>query len=431
MNGFKESTIGLIPNDWSITTIGEISKKVTDGAHASPKAVLNGRYMASVKDMTYNKFDFSDCKEISEDDFQKLVRQGCSPDKGDLLISKDGEKCLDLIFVYDQNEQIVLLSSIAIVKLSEDQDPFFYRYFLLSRNAQYIMNKWFRSGSAIPRVVLKDFKKVPVPKITIEEQLSISTVLRQLDNKITLLKEQNETLEELAQTLFKRWFVEFEFPIGEERAAAMGKPELEGKPYKSSGGKMIVSELGEIPDGWRVSTVGEDFQVTMGQSPPGASYNEFSGTVFYQGRTDFGFRFPTNRLFTTSPKRMAQKWDTLLSVRAPVGDINMANEECCVGRGVAAIKAEFKSYCYYTIKSLRAKFIVFENEGTVFGALSKSDLNEIEIIKPVVEIKKEFDRVAHVCDDKIFSNSIEIQSLTQLRDTLLPKLMSGELRVEN
>src|SRR5690606_5152419 len=138
--------------------------------------------------------------------------------------------------------------------------------------------------------------------------------------------------------LFKEWFVDFNFLNGK------------GKPYKKSGGKMMESELGEIPEGWRVGSLDEEFEITMGQSPPGESYNEKEeGMIFFQGRTDFQERFPKTRLYTTDPKRIAEKFDVLVSVRAPVGDINVAFERCCIGRGLAAVAGKYKSYALYKV----------------------------------------------------------------------------------
>jgi len=168
----------------------------------------------------------------------------------------------------------------------------------------------------------------------------------------------------------------------------------------------------------------------MGQSPPGTSYNEIGeGMVFYQGRTDFGFRFPTNRLYTTEPKRIAKPLDTLVSVRAPVGDINMANEMCCVGRGLSSVrhKSDAYSFTYYMMKNLEPVFNGFEGEGTVFGSINKSNFESIEIIVPSNEIIYEFETVVNPLDDKILENTKQIQTLTQTRDTLLPKLMSGQI----
>ena len=191
------------------------------------------------------------------------------------------------------------------------------------------------------------------------------------------------------------------------------------------------SELGEIPDGWKVGNVGDEFNITMGQSPQGDTYNEDSiGTLFFQGRAEFGSRFPEARLYTTEPQRMAKQFDVLLSVRAPVGDINVASEDCCIGRGLSAINSKYKSYALYKIKSLKKWFDMFENEGTVFGSMSGNTFREIVVAIPDGKIVIAFDALTHQIDAKIFNNHEQIQILSKTRDTLLPKLTRGEVTVE-
>jgi len=251
------------------------------------------------------------------------------------------------------------------------------------------------------------------------EQKSIADVLSSLDDKIELLRKQNETLEVIAQTIFKEWFVNFNFP------------DKNGKPYNDSGGKMIDSELGEIPEGWRVGTVGDEFDIVMGQSPPGSSYNQLQdGEVFFQGRTDFGERFPKTRLYTTDPKRMAEPFDVLVSVRAPVGDINVSAEKCCIGRGLGAVRGKYRSYTLYKMKHLQEALREFEAEGTVFGSIGKDDFNNIDVVVPVPEFVKSLDNTIAPIDEKIFNSHNQMQTLTELRDRLLPKLMSGQVRVK-
>ncbi len=254
----------------------------------------------------------------------------------------------------------------------------------------------------------------------LEEQKAIASVLSCLDGKIENLRKQNETLEAIAQTIFKHWFIDFEFPNDD------------GKPYKSSGGEMRSSELGDIPKSWKVEKLGDEFNILMGQSPAGSSYNENQeGFIFYQGRTDFGFRFPTVRLYTTEPKRIAEKFDVLVSVRAPVGDINVAFEKCCIGRGLSAVKSKNKSYCLYKLKSYRKTFDIFETEGTVFGSLNKDNFNNLASIIPSNTIISRFESIISSLDQKIFLNTKQIQTLTKTREELLPKLMSGEIRVKD
>ena len=240
---------------------------------------------------------------------------------------------------------------------------------------------------------------------------SIASILSSLDRKIELNNKINADLEEMAQAIFKNWFVDFE-------------------PFK--GGKFVDSELGMIPEGWKVGTLADIAEITMGQSPAGNSLNENrEGMIFYQGSSDFGFRFPSIRVFTTEPKRLAVANSVLFSVRAPVGDINVAKEECCIGRGVASIKSKYghDSYLFYTMKSLHKLFDSFDGEGTVFGSINKKTLSAIQILLPSDGIVEQFNNIASSFDDRIRSLSDESSRLSLLRDTLLPRLMSGELEV--
>jgi type I restriction enzyme S subunit len=252
------------------------------------------------------------------------------------------------------------------------------------------------------------------------EQRAIAEVLSSLDDKIELLREQNKTLEATAQAIFKEWFVRFNFP------------NENGEPYATAGGKMIDSELGPIPEGWRVGRLGEEVKIVMGQSPNGESYNESGeGMIFFQGRADFQERFPKVRLFTTEPKKIAERFDVLVSVRAPVGDINVASESCCIGRGLASVSSNFKSYALYKVKSLQNILNKFETEGTVFGSINKDSLSDIEVIIPSKQVVTLFENFVSKFDQKIFNNFTQIQTLSTLRDTLLPKLMKGEIRVKS
>lgn len=185
---------------------------------------------------------------------------------------------------------------------------------------------------------------------------------------------------------------------------------------------------------WTEGTLSDIADITMGQSPNGSSYNEDgNGTIFFQGRAEFGFRFPTVRLYTTEPKRMACANDTLMSVRAPVGDLNVAHTDCCIGRGLATIhsKNNHQSFVLYTMFSLKKQLDVFNGEGTVFGSINRNSLNEMPLLIPSSEKIDEFEALVTPMDATIRNNYDEICRLEQLRDSLLSKLMSGELDVSD
>jgi type I restriction enzyme S subunit len=261
------------------------------------------------------------------------------------------------------------------------------------------------------------------------QQQAISHILGTLDDKIELNRKTNETLEAMAKALFKSWFVDFD-PV---RAKAEGRPT--GLPAEISDlfpDSFEDSELGEIPRGWQVGCLSDCCEIIMGQSPPGDTYNdEGVGLPFYQGKTDFGFRFPGRRIYCSSPTRQASIGATLISVRAPVGSANIAREVCSIGRGIAALKSRQSadSFIYYLIGSLQGVFESYNSEGTVFGAINGKDLASIQIVAPSTEAIAAFNSQCLPMDESIQSNTLETEHLTTIRDTLLSKLISGELRI--
>ncbi|MEE1277112.1 MAG: restriction endonuclease subunit S [Fibrobacteraceae bacterium] len=278
---------------------------------------------------------------------------------------------------------------------------FLYYVLLKDEFAKYVYNH-IDSESAQPNISANTVAKYTFDLPPIEKQKEIAKILSSLDDKIELNNAINRNLEEQAQAIFKSWFVDFE-PFG-----------------------------GEMPSNWTIGKLPNIADITMGQSPDGKSYNENgNGVVFYQGRAEFGWRFPTRRLFTTAPGRMAKKYDTLMSVRAPVGDLNIANEDCCIGRGLAAIhsKDNHQSFVHYTITALKPKLDMYNGEGTVFGCINRDSLSNMEVIIPCKQNLDKFESLISALDAEIFYRSEENRRLMILRDTLLPKLMSGEMEL--
>ena len=275
-----------------------------------------------------------------------------------------------------------------------------FLYYILSDDEFFKYCMTTSKGTKMPRGDKVAIMQYPINLPPLATQQKIAKILSSLDDKIELNNKINDNLEQQAQAIFKSWFVDFE-PFG-----------------------------GKMPEGWKMGKLSEIADIIMGQSPDGKSYNENGeGTVFYQGRAEFGTRFPTRRLFTTEPKRIAKKFDTLMSVRAPVGDTNIANEDCCIGRGLAAIhsKDRHQSFIHYTVLFLRSKLDVFNGEGTVFGCINRDALNNMEVIIPSKIDLDKFEKIVTTMDTDIFNRSEENDRLKNIRDTLLPKLMNGEI----
>ena len=256
----------------------------------------------------------------------------------------------------------------------------------------------YNEGTTIPSLRTETLNRLEFNIPSIEEQEIVLSCLNPIDEKIELNNAINNNLEQQAQSIYKQMFID------------------------------------NASSDWMKGTLSDIADITMGQSPSSSSYNEDrNGIIFFQGRAEFGFRFPTVRLYTTEPKRMACANDTLMSVRAPVGDLNVAHTDCCIGRGLAAIhsKDNHQAFVLYTMFSLKKQLDVFNGEGTVFGSINRISLNEMPLLIPSSEKLDEFEALVSPIDAAIRNNYDEICYLKQLRDSLLPKLMSGKLDVSN
>jgi len=353
-------------------------------------------------------------------------------EKGDLLFARQSLTLegagQSSIFLGDQ-EDVVFESHLIRCRLDKSRvDPLYYFYFFESKFGKQ------RIGNIVEQVAAagirgSDLIKLPVFLPSLSNQKAIAHILGTLDDKIELNQKMNQTLEEIAKTIFKSWFVDFD-PV---RAKAEGRPT--GLPPEISDlfpDELVDSEIGEIPKGWEVGVLSDVADITMGQSPPGDTYNDDGvGLPFYQGSTDFGFRFPSLRKYCSEPKRLADADDVLLSVRAPVGDLNRATDDCCIGRGLASVRAKnsLQSWVFYRCKFLYQQLETFNSEGTVFGSINGKDLQGLPTILAPELLCKAFEEIGKPIDDAVRNRTLEIEVLTDLRDTLLPKLISGELRI--
>jgi type I restriction enzyme S subunit len=384
MNEWVETPYGRIPATWGETTLGNICELLTDGSHFSPKEVPSNHRMASVKDMRYNCFDFSSCKTISSEDFKMLKSGNCGPIYGDILLSKDGANCLDLIFVYRQPEDIVLLSSIAIARLKDGYDPDFYRYFLLSPNAQHVMRTNFVSGSAIPRVVLKDFRNVPVPVPTLTDQNRIAEILTSFDDKIDLLRKQNQTLEQIAETLYRQWFQQ-----GTENTWESG----------------FVSDLFVLQRGFDLPTQDRlpGYVPIIASSGIGGYHNvsKVSGPGVTTGRSG-----------------------VLGNVYYVSDDFWPLNTSLYISE----FRRATPLFAYFFLRDLGLFGL---NSGSAVPTLNRNHVHALRTTLPPRDLINHFEEKVSVFFAKLEGNKRQIETLEQTRDTLLAKLMSGEVRISS
>ena len=346
--------------------------------------------------------------------------------KDDILFSeiRPANRRFAKVTTKNTKDYVVSTKLMVLRKYNEDVDLEYFYYCLTNQPFLDILQRRAenRIGS-FPQITFDLLSEYAFPIPPISEQKRISSVISTLDKKIALNRQINQNLEAMAKQLYDYWFVQFDFP------------DENGKPYKSSGGKMVWNEKlkREIPEYWENATLIDIANITMGQSPDGSSYNNNGqGVLFYQGSTDFGIRFPSVRQYTTLPSRYAEKGDILMSVRAPVGALNIANNNCCIGRGLAALSSKMGSntHLYYILDDLRSAFEQRNGVGTTFGSITKDDLLSLPIVRPKENVMSAFSSIAQPIFDKQMEIGFEIVELTKQRDELLPLLMNGQVSVK-
>ncbi|WP_303867408.1 restriction endonuclease subunit S [Acetobacterium wieringae] len=426
---FRETLVGILPADWKVDVIDNLKANKRNAISMGPfgSKIKKECFVVSgipiIRGTNLKPFYFNEDEFVFVTEEKSLELKSSFVERKDIVITHRGTLG-QVGYIPEGSKFQKYIVSQSGMKLTCDENKiiskFLYYYLNSSMGQNFLLMN--RSQVGVPAIAQAStaLKKIPVPIPSLTEQKAIAHILSTLDEKIEVNNQINKTLEKMAQAIFKQWFVDFEFP------------NEDGEPYQSSGGEMVESELGLVPKGWEVAELQDVAQITMGQSPKGTSYNETGeGMVFYQGRTDFNKRFPLRRLFTTEPKRIAKKGDILLSVRAPVGDLNIANEDCCIGRGLGALRSKegFDSYLLCTMFKLKEKFDIFNGEGTVFGSINKNDLCSLKIIKAPDDVISQFEKVVSLIDKQIYTLEMESRKLTRIRDELLPRLMSGEIRV--
>lgn len=390
--------------EWKECTIGDVCNTISDTYRGNAKDVvlINTSDVLEGKCLNHQKTPNKNLKG----QFKKTFQQG------DILYSEIRPANKRYAYVNFAPKDYIASTKLMVIRHNDKITPQYLFYILTNdviiRELQMIAES--RSGT-FPQVTFSELANFSISLPSISQQKEIVAVLKSFDSKIDLNRRINDNLEQQAQALFKSWFVNFE-------------------PFKN--GQFVDSELGKIPKGWKVGYLSEIADIIMGQSPNGSTYNENGeGIIFYQGRAEFGTRFPSIRLFTTNPTRIAPANSILISVRAPVGDINITHKECCIGRGLAsAVSRTNKSaFLLYTLFSLKSDLDRFNAEGTVFGSINRKTLESLKILIPTNDIISKFEAIVASMDQQILTLHLESENLKILRDTLLPKIMSGERSV--
>lgn len=370
-------------SEWNIGTISEVCSLVTDGSHYSPKSCDNGEYMVSVKDFKGFGFDFSNCKHISSSDYEKMKASGCIPECGDILIGKDGARFFEDIIIYNQPEKPALLSSIAILRCNSDIIlPQFLYYICKNPVFKKDVRDNYGSGSAIPRIVLKDFKRMPISYPDLDEQRRIVASLVAIDDRILLNTAINENLESQAQAIFEYMFpnvIYGEHSIGEYITPKRGKGLLSKNAI-----------FGDVP-------------VVAGGLEP-ATYHNIANTIA--------------PVLTISASGANSGYVNLWTI--PVWSSDSSFIDSSMTNNV---------YFWYVMLKIRQQEIYDSQTGSAQPHIYPKHISVLPITKLNEKDISNFTQIVAPMFDKIGKNKCENKRLAALRDTLLPKLMNGEIDV--
>ena len=385
-------------SEWNHSTINDVCVLVTDGSHSSPKSVHDGEYMVSVKDFTDYGFDFSSCRMISHDDYEVLKRNGCVPQIDDILIGKDGARFFEDIIIYRQREKPALLSSIAILRCDKSKIlPDFLYYALRTPSFKQDVKDNYGSGSAIPRIILKDFKRMMVSYPSLEKQRSVISVLTAIDSKIQANTEINDNLQQQAAALFSSL-------------------------YDRSNTEVRFTDL---------------IQILGGGTPKTGENTYWNGNIAFFTPKDVGTPYTLITEKTISKEGLSHCNSRLYPVntvfvtaRGTVGKVGMSGVPMAMNQSCYALvgKETHQLLVYfYTLKAVDR--LKHKASGAVFDAITTRDFESEQIMKLSDDDATAFLRVAEPMFQEVLNNNIENLRLSTLRDSLLPKLMSGEIDV--
>jgi len=453
-------------NEWQTLTLADVCTVITDGAHQSPKTVSRGKPMASVKDLTRFGVDLTSARHIATEDFEALVKQGCKPHVGDVLIAKDGNSALDTVCTVDHPLDAVLLSSVAILRPDPKcLDSVFLKFYLSSPETIDYLKSNFISGAAIPRVVLRDFKRAEIRLPSLDVQRRIAGVLQSIDSKIDLNRRVNQTLEAMAQAIFQSWFVDFDpvkakiaakaegrDPLRAAMGAISGKPdaELDALPpeqYEQLAttaalfpDEMEESELGGIPKGWAINHISQFGDVVCGKTPSKANPEFFGEGIPFIKIPDMHNSVyvvsPSEQLSASGAASQAKKTipsgSICVSCIATVGKVVITHEPSQTNQQINSIIPRHPQYTIYLYFQMRAKekeFHDLASGGSATLNMNTSTFSKVGVLNPAFNVLEEFSVIVEPLFGEVLVRQKESALLSEARDTLLPKLLSGELSV--
>lgn len=405
---WKETYIGKIKKEWDVISLKDCTIKITDGTHSTVKDDPNGEYfLLSCKNIKNGLIVLGENeRKINYETLLKL-RSRTGLQKGDILLTTVGTIGESAI-IKEENINFELQRSVAIIRVNtEILLPDFLYYVTKSRIFKSQADGLVR-GSVQKCLFIGAIGEIKIPVPSLQEQEKIVNILSSLDDKIELNNEINKTLEEMAKSIFKRWFVDFEFP------------NEDGQPYKSSSGEMVESELGMIPKGWEIGTLDNIGTFKNGKKIRSELRDDNGKYIIYGSNGIIG---KTNEVLQNN------NCIILGRVGAYCGSVQLSLEPCWITDNAIIATAKEEKYLPYLHRFLLNYPLRESAGGSAQPLINQSILKSIQTSIPTYDLFEKYDNISKEILFKINQNIKENNKLSEIRDSLLPKLMSGEINV--
>ena len=352
--------------------------------------------------------------------------------KGDILFSEIRPANGRWAYVDEDADDFVVSTKLMVIRANQTHifPKFLYQYLTSSEVTTWLQHLAESRSGTFPQITFDQVATLELPLPPLTKQVAIASVIGMLDDKIELNRRMNATLEAMTRALFQSWFVDFD-PVKAKRDGRVPHG-MDAEMAQAWPDSFQESALGAIPVGWRASRLDEIAGVQMGLSPKGDTYNSSGvGKPLINGPVEFGEYFPAKTKWTEAGTRFSSEHDLIFCVRgSTTGRRVVADAEYALGRGVCAIRARsnFHSFLYKSIE-YNLQRLLEKTTGSVFPSLSAPDIKGFAVLTPDLRIVEHFEKVSRPLVARIQQNYRESTTLSELRDTLLPKLLSGELRV--
>jgi type I restriction enzyme S subunit len=412
--------------------LSDVTLNITDGKHGDcVNEKGSGYYFLSVKDIKSYKIDFENARQITKADFIETHKRTKLED-GDILLANSGHTIGKMFYVNNlpQVKKATFQKSVAIIKPDKNKIHGNYLYYNLLANVEGLRKA--AVGSAQPNLLLRDLRsfEITVHK-GLSQQIAIANILSALDKKIELNNKINAELEAMAKLIYDYWFVQFDFP------------DANGKPYKSSGGKMVYNEelKREIPDGWTLETLDSiESDIVTGKTPSTKKTENFNGKIPFICIGDVRGNMHITKteilLSDIGANSQANKYipegAICVTCIASPGLVGFASESSQTNQQLNTVVCKTFENRYYLYFYLTNYFrFAKAKSGNTFANMNKGDFSNIEVIKPSSDVLEMFSQKLKPLIEKVLVNSKENNKLIELRDWLLPMLMNGQVTVSS